>query len=88
MKNIDMKALRIVIDGLVDIGGYIVEPRGTFRAVGTVQGEHGIYTVKVEPGGNRCGCEYGTQIPGVTCSHVRALELAVWLEATREKEHV
>ena len=88
MKNIDMKALRIVIDGLVDIGGYIVEPRGTFRAVGTVQGEHGIYEVRLTGDRPSCPCNYGTECPGVTCSHARALELAVWLEATREKDHV
>jgi hypothetical protein len=88
MKNIDMKALRIVIDGLCDIDTYTVEPRGTFRASGTVQGEHGIYEVRLTGDRPSCECTYGTECPGVTCSHARALELAVWLEATRETERV
>jgi hypothetical protein len=88
MKNIDMKALRIVIDHGVTIDTYTVEPRGTFLAAGTVEGDHDAY--RVELGGDRpkCNCTYGTECPGVTCSHARALELAVWLEATRETERV
>ena len=86
MKNIDMKALRIVIDGLVDIDTYTVQPRGDFLAVGSVQGDHGIYEVKLTGDRPICGCAYGIECPGVTCSHARALELAVWLEATRQQE--
>jgi hypothetical protein len=88
MKDIEKKALRIVIDGLADIDTYTVEPRGTFRAVGTVQGDHGIYEVRLTGDRPDCNCTYGTECPGVTCSHARALELAVWLEATRTTERV
>jgi hypothetical protein len=88
MTTIEWKAMRLIADGHVTLKWSRADRTGRFVADGTVQGDHGTYTVKVEPGGNHCGCEYGTQIPGVTCSHVRALEAAAWLEATRTKESV
>ena len=88
MKNIDMKALRIVIDNYPTIEWWLEDSRGTFTAVGWVEGEHGTYRVELTGDRPTCQCVYGTECPGVTCSHARALELAVWLEATRDKESV
>ena len=88
MKNIDMKALRIVIDHRAEIDWWLEDSRGTFTALGQVQGDHGTYTVELTGDRPECNCTYGTECPGVTCSHARALELAVWLEATRTSEKV
>ena len=93
MNTIEYKAMRLLADGHVTLEWCREDITGRYTADGTVEGDHGTYTVKVEPGGNQCGCEYNIRIPGATCSHVRALETAAYLElsrvaATREKEHV
>ena len=88
MNTIDMKAMRLCIDHRVTLEWSRVDRTGRYIAIGQVQGDHGTYHVTLEPGGNECGCEYGINIPGATCSHVRALDLAAYLEHSRTSETV
>ena len=83
MKDIHRKAFFLYLDGKVTLHNYIVEPRGTFLALGHVEGDHGTYRVELTGDRPACECEYATKCPGVVCSHARALELAVFVE-TRE----
>ena len=88
MTTIEWKAMRLIADGLVTLEWSREDRTGRFVADGTVIGDHGTYAVKLEPGGNRCDCEYGTQVPGAMCSHVRALEVAAYLAHSRNEATV
>ena len=78
MKTVEKKAVRLVTAGAVDIGHATIEHDRIIYAQGTVDGDHGRYTVTVQPDGDQCDCVFGLNRPGQQHAHTIALRLAVW----------
>ena len=64
--SIEGKALRLVRTGKVRVTYSSVDV-----LVGVVQGDHGTYTVQIDPDGEHCDCP-----ARVRCSHIAALDAA------------
>jgi hypothetical protein len=78
MRRQNRKAARLVNSDAVTITYWRVAQDRIEYAAGTVQGDHGEYTVTIEPDRDCCDCQHGMTMPGRTHSHTTALRLAVW----------
>ena len=82
MNSQELKAVRLVAAGRVTTSRYTIEDGIVTTASATVEGDHGVYHVTVEPDGSYCDCEYGTNRPGRSHSHTIAVVLAAGQETT------
>ena len=83
MKSVEKKAVRLVTAGAVDIGYATINNDRITYAQGTVAGDHGRYTVTIQPDGDTCDCMFGLNRPGQQHAHTIALRLAVWNDSRK-----
>ena len=82
MKQTDVKAVRLVLSGAVDILDYTIDDDDVIvTATGTVQGRD-LYRTHFTPDTVVCTCEYG-QHRDTSHSHDQALRLAVQRQIER-----
>jgi hypothetical protein len=72
LTDLEEKAVRFVTEKRVQVAW--IDSRGV-AASGTVEGDHGTYSVAYSPAGRICTCPAG--VNGRRCSHAIALELRV-----------
>ena len=96
MKPVEKKAVRLVTAGAVNVDYYQIDHDHTVYAdghhldqdrivyaQGTVDGDHGRYTVTIQPDGDTCDCMFGLNRPGQQHAHTIALRLAVWNDSRK-----
>ena len=82
VKHPEKKAARLVNDRKVTVDYWRTEQDRIVYCKGTVEGDHGRYTVTGGMDGS-CDCLQGLNRPGHRHSHTIALELAAWNEARK-----
>ena len=82
MNSQELKAVRLVAAGRVTTSRYTIDSGVLVTAAAQVEGDTGIYDVKVTPEGSYCTCPFGENHPGRSHSHTIAVVLAAGRETT------